>query len=307
MSQINIDSGPKDPIWKGLGVQIDITQSAKDWQEAAGMTFSVEESKVLYDAAGSIHELPGKKVLYRSDNYKPLSIVGNEFKIIQPENVITFFKGIADNHGMTINAFGTLFDGVRFWAIADTKREAEVTPGDTIRCQLLMTTSVDGYFSTVGKLINSRDYSNGTCMVAFGEAGNVLKVTHKKDLDPNAVKINMNVVDAKWNQQVNNIKKLASIEMNEDQTRSFFQDRFFDPKKIDEDQTWGARKFVDSLTALSVNGSGSAMSAVLGGEQCVVPPSSILMETVSENQIISFGILILALKPTSHSTSTEIW
>jgi len=234
---INIDAGPKQAVWRNLGTSLDSSQSAKDWQTATGMSFSVHESKVLFDANGSIQELPDKKVLYRSDTNQPLSIVGNEFKVIQPEDVIIFFKGIADNHKMRISAAGTVFDGRRFWALAETDRKDEVVKGDVVQCHLLLTTSVDGTMSTIGKLINTRDYSNGSLMVALGEAGNVIKVTHKKHLDPMTVKINMDTLDKKWNSQVQHMKKLATMPMNEKETRKFYETRFFDPSKYNCDQT----------------------------------------------------------------------
>jgi len=258
---IDIDAGPKAAIWQNLGITLDDTQSTADWQQATGMNFSVHESRVLFDASGSIQELPDKKVLWRSDTYQPLSIVGNEFKVIQPDDVLVFFKGITDKHRMKITAAGTVFDGRRFWALAETGLKTDIINGDVVTCHLLLTTTVDGTQSTVGKLINTRDYSNGTCMVAFGEAGNVIKVTHKKHLDPNTVKINMDAIATKWNAQVTNLKKMAATPMDEKATRKFFEARFFDPTKYEVDQTWGAIKNVECLTALSFGGSGSAMSA----------------------------------------------
>ncbi|KVD95695.1 hypothetical protein WS63_33975 [Burkholderia stagnalis] len=66
--------------WHGLGNHLPPNQSLEDWRRAAGMDWSIEEAEVRFVAAGnknlgSIHAFPEQKVLYRSDNKAPLSVV----------------------------------------------------------------------------------------------------------------------------------------------------------------------------------------------------------------------------------------
>lgn len=252
---------PKTAIWFNLGKALDSKKTVQDWQSDIGMDFTVHESNALFEAKSEIRVFPDKKVLFRSDNNLPLSIVGQDFKVVQPAEVLEFFRDVVENHGMKLASAGMIFEGRRFWALADTGRTDEVMKGDVVERHLLLTTSIDGTMSTVGKIVNNRSISNSTLQVAIGEAGNYLKVTHKKHFDAKSVKINLTGMDQKWNGMVNNLKKLASIEMPEEETRKFFEDRYFDDSKAPYEQTWGVNKTVNKIVDLAFHGHGAFLSA----------------------------------------------
>lgn len=254
-------TGPREGIWHGLGQNLEQGASLENWKVAAGMDFEVFESAVTFNALGETQTYPDRKALFRSDTRAPLSIVGDDFHIVQPGEVIEFFRDLVSLHGMKLSTAGTLFGGRRFWALAENGEDSEVLPGDIIRRHLLMTTAVDGSMATTGKWVATRVVCNNTMTVALGERSNsAVRVTHKRMFDPSAVKINLGIIDKAWDKMMKNLKALAAKPMSPTQMREFFQNECFDPDKSAADQTWGATREVDRLLDLAMNGSGSEMS-----------------------------------------------
>lgn len=254
-------TGPRDAIWHGLGQNLKKGAPLDEWKVAAGMDFEVFESAVSYQSGKDKLIFPERKALFRSDDNAPLSIVGEDFKIVQPGEVIEFFRDLVEIHGMELSTAGTLFGGKRFWALAEMGVEAEIVPGDKVQRHLLLTTAVDGSMATTGKVVLTRVVCNNTMTVALAERTNsAVRVTHKKMFDPTSVKIDLGVVDVAWAKMIGNLKKLASTPMSASETRRFFEERIFDRDKTVDEQTWGAVRQVNRLTDLALNGSGSDMS-----------------------------------------------
>ena len=84
--------------WHGLGQSLPPHQSLDVWLQAAGMDWTIEQTEVLFNtAAGAQLTYPDSKILYRSDNHTPLSVVSQRYWLItscrSANNImpITFF------------------------------------------------------------------------------------------------------------------------------------------------------------------------------------------------------------------------
>lgn len=257
-------TGPRSAIWHGLGNNLEEGASIESWKTAAGMDWDVFESVPFFTDAMTQQQYPveDKKVLYRSDNKMPLSVVGKDFKVVQPEEVIEFFRDLTTHNGMRLSTAGTLFGGRRFWALADTGKADEVTDGDAIQGHLLLITACDGSLATTAKFVSTRVVCNNTLTVAMNEnARQMVKVSHRSNFDASKVHIDLGLIDSSWKTMMDNLRRLADTKMSVDQQRDFYERRLFNPKKDREDQTWGVRREVDRLLALASGGSGSEMSA----------------------------------------------
>lgn len=274
-------TGSRDAIWHGLGQNLDDNASLETWKTQAGMDWEVQQSPLTYTATtidnGMLkteeHVFPDRQVLFRSDNKKPLGIVSEDFKIVQPSEVIEFFRDLVDNHGFKLSTAGTLFEGRRFWALADVGMSDFVSDSDKIDGHLLLTTAVDGTMSTQVRFTSTRVVCNNTLTIAVG--GNstrpVARVTHKRDFDPDAVKIDMNLIDKGWKDFMTSMKNLANKKMSARETREFFEGELFDPKRSAHDQTWGVTREVTRLVDLALGGSGSdAYKGTAYGAICAV-------------------------------------
>lgn len=256
-------TGSRDNIWHGLGSQVLPTDSFDSWKEKAGMDWEVAESIVSFDAINKIGMLekrliPDKKVLYRSDTLSPLSVVSADFKVVQPQEIIEFFRDLISTNDMKLSTAGTLFGGKKFWALAETGSSSKLNGQDEYIGHLLLITSVDGSMSTTASFVSTRVVCNNTLNIALNEKGNkIIKKTHKTLFDPNQVKIDMGLMQESWNTFMGNIKKLSEREMDNKEVISFFKTTLFDPKL--EEQTKATEKKVDDLLALYKFGDGANM------------------------------------------------
>jgi len=260
-------TGPRTAIWHGLGQQLDDGADLDTWKTQAGMDWEVLETPANYTVLGDDmtpeqRVIPDRKVLFRSDTKESLALISDSYKVVQPTQVIEFFRDLTEVHGFKMSTAGTLFGGRKFWALAEVGKSDEVIAGDELMGHLLLTTSCDGSSSTQARFVATRVVCNNTLTLAVNERSSrpVVRVTHKSDFDADAVKIDLGVVDAAWSTFMQNMKKLASVKMNAEQTRKFYEKQIFDPAVPVHEQSLTRRRLVDSLIDKAIYGSGSDFS-----------------------------------------------
>ena len=259
-------TGDRSKIWHGLGQEIGDTESIETWVQAAGLDWEIKDAAVAYTAQEATSNLPSKryvpdrKVLYRSDTLEPLSIVGKDFKVVQPKEVVEFFRTLIEQNGMKLSTAGSLFGGKRFWALADVGKEVEVADGDVIKAHLLLVTAVDGTLKTTGKFVSERPVCNNTLSIALSESSkNVVAISHRSEWDPEKVKVDLGIMDASWFEFITNIRKMAKTKVSDRVAEDFYQELVFDTKR--EQPTRSELRKVETLLDKYRNGAGSDMSA----------------------------------------------
>jgi len=250
--------GDRKNIWHGLGQELQEGQTVDQWKEAAGMDWEVFSSKVMYQAGLETKTMDDKKVLFRSDSQDAMSVVGADYKVVQPAQVLEFFNDLTQVHGMKLSAAGTIFGGRRFWATAEIGENFETVKGDKIGGQLLLATSIDGTLSTIAKVVATRTVCANTLSVAIGETTkNIVKVSHRSTWDANQVKLDLGLISEGWSTFAANMKKLAEIELTDNFVNNYFTSKMYDKNKTAEDQSWGTIKTVNSLMSLYKGGLGA--------------------------------------------------
>jgi dihydrodipicolinate synthase/N-acetylneuraminate lyase len=85
--------------WHGLGNHLEAGQPIEVWKERAGMDWAIEDSDVRYvvgqQNVGVIRAFPGQKVLYRSDTKAPLAVVSKRFQVVQPGEILEFYRSVS--------------------------------------------------------------------------------------------------------------------------------------------------------------------------------------------------------------------
>lgn len=252
--------GQRSKIWHGLGIQLDENSSIETWIKESGLDWSVKESDVFFNTDIDLSKFNTKKVLFRSDTLQPLSIVGDQFKIVQPVQIVEFFRDLVEKHDMKLSTAGSLFGGKRFWALAELGKEIEIVNGDLVKGYLLLTTSVDGTLKTTGKFISERVVCNNTLSIALNESTkNVVAVSHKSEWDPDLVKVDLGLLDSAWYTFINNMRKLANTPVNNQQAKQFYQEMIFKNQK--QEPTGTEIRKVDDLLRLYQKGIGYEYSA----------------------------------------------
>ena len=102
--------------WHGLGQALADGTDLDTWRVAAGMDWKIRRSEIRYavsrDAStDSLIKLPDQHVLFRSDNNDALGVVSKRYQVVQPGEVLEFFRDIAKAGGLELSAAGTIYDG----------------------------------------------------------------------------------------------------------------------------------------------------------------------------------------------------
>ncbi len=200
--------------WHGLGQAMPVGASIEEWRKQAGMDWRIQRSKVRYavsrDESAVFEEMADQHVLFRSDSKKALGLVSEKYKVVQPSEVIEFFRDIARAGGLELSAAGTIFGGKRFWATAKIGEASPTSVRDKIGGYLLISTSADGSLATEVRRTTVRTVCSNTLAMAMKDAPASIKVSHKSVFDPAAVKDFMGLNEAAWEAFKHQVVRLAN-------------------------------------------------------------------------------------------------
>lgn len=206
--------------WHGLGQQLAPDSPIEVWCKQSGMDFSIMDSPVSFTAkvpgmARTNFNYPNRKALYRDDTGVPLSIVGKDYKVVQPGQVLEFFRDITEAGGFKLNTAGVLFGGSRYWALAEIGQSARIMGQDDVKGFLLLATACDGSLATTASFTSIRVVCNNTLNFAVdeGEAGRsrkYLKIPHSRTFNPDEVKAELGLASASFETFIDSANRLAT-------------------------------------------------------------------------------------------------
>lgn len=175
--------------WHGLGQRLDENADMATWRKAAGMDWTIEQTECQFTpASGGLAVIPERFVQYRSDNNMPLSVVSARYKPVQPAQVLEFFHDLVEENGFKLHTAGTLFDGKRLWALAETGKFAEVSKGDSVGGYLLLSTSCDRTLATTARFTTIRVVCNNTLSFATKNNDNMVSFNHLTEFNHELIK-----------------------------------------------------------------------------------------------------------------------
>ena len=215
--------------WHGLGNQLAPKQPLEVWARAAGMDWSIEEAEVRFVAAGnrslgSIHAFPEQKVLYRSDTKAPLSVVSSRYQVVQPSEILEFYRDLTEVGGFELETAGVLKEGRKLWALARTGQQATLKGKDHVNGYLLLATACDGTLATTAQFTSVRVVCNNTLQIALG-ADNVgaVKVPHRSQFDAQSVKRQLGIAISSWDAFMARTKALADRKVSDSSAEAFLR------------------------------------------------------------------------------------
>ena len=254
-------TGPRTEVWHGLGQYLEEGASIDVWKEQAGMDWQIERTPVMFDVNGQTIQDDTRHVLYRNDNQAVLGVMSKDYRIVQPGEVLEFFRDLTEDNKMHLSAAGTLFNGSRYWATAKTNHSAEIVAGDKIDGYLLLVSSADGTLSTFARFTSTRVVCNNTLQVALnGKTNNAVKVTHAANFDAKKVKIDLGLLDEAWDGFIGNLRKMAETSVTDDQAEKFFL-KLITPKDSAIDmELLKTQRHLDAMMHFYKNGSGAEYS-----------------------------------------------
>lgn len=215
--------------WHGLGNQLSPHQPLEVWARQAGMNWRIEESDVRFvsgssgSSLGSIHSFSEQKVLYRSDTKAPLSVVSSRYQVVQPADIIEFYRDLTEVGGFELETAGVLKGGKKLWALAKTGQVATLKGRDQVNGFLLLATACDGTLATTAQFTSVRVVCNNTLAIALGDGAGAVKVPHRSQFDPQAVKRQLGIAISSWDGFIVRMKSLAECKVTEGDVDAFLR------------------------------------------------------------------------------------
>lgn len=253
--------------WHGIGQTLHPHQPLEVWASAAGLDWRIESTDVMYAAQIAQGQLfktnPASKVLYRSDNLEPLSVVSPRYKVVQPREVLEFYRDLVSAGGFELETAGVLKGGRKLWALARTGQETQIKGNDRVKAYLLLATSCDGTLCTTAQFTSVRVVCNNTLQMAIRDRNGSVKVPHSTVFDPQVVKEELGIGLSGWDSFIGNIKQLSQRSVSTEEARLFFQDVLDEPESqaVDDPLT---SKAMQQVTALYC---GAGIGSMLSGSR----------------------------------------
>lgn len=246
--------------WHGLGNTLAPNQPIDVWQKEAGMDWQIRETDVLFNVSdeGGLHvkNNPDAKVLYRSDTHAPLSVVSKRYNVVQPHDVLEFYRDLVSVGGFELETAGVLKSGRKLWALARTGQEALLKGGDAVKAYLLLATSCDGTLATTAQYTSIRVVCNNTLQLAVASTAGAVKVPHSAKFDPVQVKQELGLGLTAWDTFITDSRQLAERKLNKFEATNAIVNILGDPTVPLSDQpNQKALKTVQSLFMGGAKGS----------------------------------------------------
>jgi phage/plasmid-like protein (TIGR03299 family) len=224
--------------WHGLGNRLSPNQPLEVWQQEAGMNWQIQESPVRFMAdalghLGTIHSFPEQKVLYRSDTRAPLSVVSNRYQVVQPREVLEFYRDLTERSGYELETAGVLKGGRKIWALARTGLSTAIKGNDVVNGYLLLATSCDGTLATTATPTTVRVVCNNTLTISLNGATRAIKVPHNTHFDSQEVKKQLGITVSQWDEFMYRMHTLAERKVQWTEAMSFFMEVLCDTSAHD--------------------------------------------------------------------------
>lgn len=215
--------------WHGLGNQLSPNQPLEVWLQEAGMNWQIQDSPVRFMAdavghLGTIHSFPEQKVLYRSDSKEALSVVSQRYQVVQPREVLEFYRDLTEHSGYELETAGVLKGGRKLWALARTGQSTAIKGNDLVNGYLLLATSCDGTLATTATPTTVRVVCNNTLTISLSGASRAIKVPHSTRFDSQAVKKQLGIAVSQWDEFMYRMRALAERKVQWTEAMSFFME-----------------------------------------------------------------------------------
>ncbi|MBN8745475.1 MAG: DUF932 domain-containing protein [Thiomonas arsenitoxydans] len=213
--------------WHQLGHALPPQQSLDVWARSARMDWEIREAPVRFmaesaGALGAILTFPEQKVLYRSDTRAPLSVVSDRYQVVQPREVLEFYRDLTEVAGYTLETAGVLKEGRKFWALARTGKEALLKGQDRVKGYLLLATSCDSTLATTATFTTIRVVCSNTLTVALNGATGAIRVPHSTNFDAQAVKRQLGISVSQWDAFMYRMKTLSERKVKSHEALNYF-------------------------------------------------------------------------------------
>jgi phage/plasmid-like protein (TIGR03299 family) len=272
-----------DVPWHGLGASLPNGGTIEEWTEAAGMNWCIQRGVVRYytergeDGPTGLQTMKDRHVLFRSDTKDALSIVSDDYKVVQPKQVAEFFRDLTEEAGFSLETMGTLKGGRKFWALARTMADiAILDKEDKVGGFVLLSTSADGSSPTDARFTAIRVVCQNTMSMAMRGTKGAHRVSHRSIFDPveakKALGLNVGCVRERFAEEMDTFRRLASKPLSKlDMIQMTLEVLGNDPKAMSakEQAEAMAKPMANAIGTMALTGKGLKGADMRGGSNTV--------------------------------------
>jgi phage/plasmid-like protein (TIGR03299 family) len=261
--------------WHGLGQVIEDGDTLEQIAAKCGFGFEVLKATAQYlDSTGTLRDFPERQVFFRSDNGNPLEVASNRFRLVQPREVLEFFRDLCADQGWALETAGVLAGGAKYWAQARVNGSVQID-GNEHRSYMLLATSCDKTMATV-------HYPTDVCVVCantlrMSQVGVNLedgktRTSHRSTFDPQAVKQALGLIDylATREAHVEKLNQLSQIRVSKAAATEFYSELLRPAKEDKAVNEWDAAFRSHQSKALMTAGTERAIRGLADLEHCYV-------------------------------------
>ena len=226
--------------WHGLGEALPPEQDIETWVKAARLDWGIEMLPVNYQMGGRNHVMRDRFVLARSDTQAALSVVSGDYRVVQPKEVLEFYRDLVEERQYQLETAGALDGGRKVWALARTGLVAGVAgnPADELGAYVLLATSCDKSLATTIAFTSVRVVCQNTLSFAVHEvkkeSRRSIKVNHSRRFDADQIKKDLGLMDESWEKFKLQLTPMAGKAMSDSAAEEFFQSLFQSEKEMKE-------------------------------------------------------------------------
>lgn len=276
--------------WHGLGNQLTPKQPIEVWARQAGMNWSIEQSPVRYLAGQSNHgndthsnshlaqtlkhpkqdiimPFDEQKVLYRSDTHAPLSVVSQRYQVVQPREILEFYRDLTEKADFELETAGVLKGGKKLWALAKTGQSASIKGKDVSNGYILLATACDGTMATTAQFTSIRVVCNNTLAIALNQGNTskqgIVKVPHNTKFDAQSVKQQLGISISAWDEYIYQLNQLSNRKVkNAEVDRYLWQ--VFNDKAAPISSSFNERAMTKCKSLFEGHGRGAMLDSAKG-------------------------------------------
>jgi phage/plasmid-like protein (TIGR03299 family) len=187
--------------WHGLGVKVPNDVSPEQMLKAAKLDWTVTPVPAFAMIDG-VETSVNRSALVRSSDNKVLDVITNDWEPCQNQEAFEFFNDFVAAGDMEMHTAGSLADGRIVWALAKVNDSFELFGGDKVESFLLFTNphsygqSIDVRFTPI-RVVCNNTLSLALAIKGFSGSTQVVKVSHRRKFDGDAVKQTLGVAKDK--------------------------------------------------------------------------------------------------------------
>lgn len=278
-----------------FGVKVD-SNNIDDWYKA-GFDWGVER-KQLATIDGTPVE--GKVALVNSKTGKPLGIVSDRYKVVQPIDMLDTFSIAVNRMGFTMETLGMYNHGQIIWGRAAMHESFKVAANDEVNYYMYFATSMDGSLATHAFISTLRVLCMNALNVAHKKAEMSLNVRHSTDYSPSMFSDAAEGFTTAKEEFENKVRVLKEYEFDslQDFNHTFIElyDQLIEKEPEDDKKLERWRRRVSNLYSYTMYSEGSreagrTLWAILNGYTYMIDHESRCrsLEAAHKNSVFGIG------------------